>query len=178
MLLIPTDHCKFCYNQIIDFSKGTLCNLTNEKPDFEKTCMKIKLEEKFEKEIKSINIELEAVIKTKIDVYGMFIFNLLIAAAFVFSGVFLAKFILISNVISTIPIMVMGIAIIPLGKAFGPLNYYFLNLKIAKQKKERLDQVCLLYGYNYEIDIVHLKDSLGNKSYNTDLKIRRTSTKK
>jgi len=68
----------------------------------------------------------------------------------------------------------MAVGLVPLGKAFGPLNYYFSSLKIAKEKKERLNKICKLYGYNYNINIEHLKDSLGNKSYNTDLKIRRT----
>lgn len=170
-----TQHCKLCDNKIIDFKTGTLCGLTNKKPDFQHKCGVIKLDAEFENNIENVNIEYEAVLKTKTDTYGHFIFYLIIAIAIVLGGFLLGKFVLDRGVISTVPIIIMALGLGPLAMAFGPLNHYNTELKIAKKKKTDLDTLCKMYGFNYDIAITHLKDSLGNKSYETNLNIRKTS---
>lgn len=40
------DYCKKCQNRQMDFQKGILCSLTNNKPKFEKTCKDFILDEK------------------------------------------------------------------------------------------------------------------------------------
>jgi len=173
--MIIAEHCKLCDHKVIDFNTGVLCSLTNKKPDFTHKCNVIILEENYKSQIKEINVEYEALLKTRVDVYGLFIIYIIIALFFFVGGYLLGAYIFESGVISTVPFLIMGVGIFPLGKAFGPLNYYFQSLKIAKMKKSRVDQLGLLYGFNYEIDIEHLKDSLGNKSYEVDLNLRRTN---
>nr|WP_321236864.1 hypothetical protein [uncultured Psychroserpens sp.] len=170
-----TQHCKICDHKIIDFKTGTLCGLTNKKPDFQHKCGVIKLEVEFEKNIENVNIEYEAVLKTKTDTIGHIIMYSMLAFVLILGGFLLGKFILEKGVISTIPIVIMTIGLAALGFAFAPLNAYNTNLKIAKKRKDALDTVSKMYGYDYDIDITHLKDSLGNKFYETDLKIRKTS---
>lgn len=170
-----TLHCKLCDLKIIDFKTGSLCSLTNKKPDFQKKCGVIKMQDNFEEQIKVVNIEHEAVLKTKTDTYGHLIMYGILAIALVLSGFLLGKFILDKGVISTIPLIIMAIGLAALGFAFAPLNMYNSNLRIAKKKKETLDIISKMYGYQYDIAITHLKDSLGNKSYETDLKIRKTN---
>ena len=170
-----TQHCKLCNHKIIDFKTGTLCGLTNKKPDFQHKCGVIKLEDTFKNQIENVNIEYEAVLKTKTDTIGHLILYAIIAIALVLGGFLLGKFILEKGVISTIPLLIMAVGLAALAFAFAPLNKYNTNLKIAKNKKVTLDTLCKMYGYNYDIDITHLKDSLENKFYETDLKIRRTS---
>ena len=170
-----TQHCKICDNKIIDFKIGTLCELTDKKPDFQNKCGVIKLDVEFEKEIINVNIEYEAVLKTKTNTIGHLVMYSIIALAPLIGGFLLGKFVFENGVISTVPLIIMGIGLGPLAIAFGPLNLYHTSLKIAKKKKNNLDDLCKMYGYRYDIDITHLKDSLGNKSYETDLKIRKTS---
>lgn len=45
-------HCILCDNQLVTIKDGTTCSLTNKKPDFNKTCIKIELNEKFEQRVK------------------------------------------------------------------------------------------------------------------------------
>lgn len=40
------NYCRVCLNRNMDYDKGLLCGLTNEKPAFEKTCPSFKLDEK------------------------------------------------------------------------------------------------------------------------------------
>jgi hypothetical protein len=170
-----TQHCKICDHKIIDFKTGTLCGLTNKKPDFQHKCGVIKLDAEFEKGIEHANIEYEAVIKTKPDTIGHLTMYSILALTLIVGGYLLGAFILEKGVISTIPLIIMTIGLAALGFAFAPLNLYNTNLKIAKRRKDALDNVSKMYGFDYDIDITHLKDSLGNKHYETDLKIRKTS---
>lgn len=170
-----TLHCKLCDHRIIDFKTGTLCGLTNKKPDFHNKCGVIKIEDNFKKQIEDVNIEYEVVLKTRVDTYGHLIMYGILAIALILGGFLIGKYILEKGVISTLPIAIMTIGLVVLGIAFAPLNLYNTKLKIAKKKKDTLDTLSKMYGYNYDIDITHLKDSLGNKSYETDLKVRRTN---
>ncbi|WP_156115539.1 hypothetical protein [Psychroserpens sp. Hel_I_66] len=170
-----TLHCKLCDHKIIDFKTGTLCSLTSKKPDFQNKCGVIKMQDNFEEQIKIVNIEYEAVLKTKTDTFGHLIMYGILAFTLILGGFLLGKFILEKGIISTIPLIIMTIGLAALGFAFAPLNMYSTNLKIARKKKNTLDKISKMYGYQYDIDITHLKDSLGNKSYETDLKIRKTS---
>ncbi len=170
-----TNHCILCDNKIVDFKTGVLCNLTNRKPDFQEKCNVIKLDNEFKSKITETNIEYEAVLKTRIDVYGNFILFLLIALAVFIGGFLFGKYVLEIGVISTVPIIIIGIGIVPLGMAFGPLNHYLSSVKIAKEKKVNIDKIARLYGYDYDIKIKHLKDSLGNKSHKTNLHLKKTS---
>jgi len=170
-----TQHCKLCDHKIIDFKTGTLCGLTHKKPDFQHKCGVIKLDDEFKKEIEKVNIEYEAVLKTKTDTMGHLVIYSIIALTLFIGGFLLGKYIFDNGVISTVPLVIMGLGLGPLAMAFGPLNKYNTNLKIAKKKKIDLDTLCKMYGYEYDIEITHLKDSLENLSYDTDLKLRKTS---
>lgn len=170
-----TLHCKLCDHKIIDFKTGTLCGLTNKKPEFQNKCGVIKIEDNFKKQIEDVNIEYEVVLKTRVDTYGHLIMYAILAIALILGGFLIGKYILEKGVISTIPIIIMALGLVVLGVAFAPLNLYKTNLKIANKKKDTLDTLSKMYGYNYDIDITHLKDSLGNKFYETDLKVRKTN---
>ncbi|MFT7050055.1 MAG: hypothetical protein ACJAZK_000644 [Psychroserpens sp.] len=170
-----TLHCKLCDHKIIDFKTGTLCGLTNRKPDFKNKCSVIKIQDDFKEQIETVNIEHDAILKTKTDTYGHLIMYVLLAIALVLAAFLLGKFILDKGFISTIPIIIVTLGFSVLGVALAPLNAYNSNLKRAERNKEALDTIGNMYGYKYDIDITHLKDSLGNKSYETDLKIRKSN---
>lgn len=168
-------HCVLCDNKIVDYKTGVICSLTNKKPDFQEKCNTIKLDNIFKSKITEKNIEYEAVLKTRVDAYGMFIFYLIIAILIFVGSYLLGKYIFDAGYISTVPLIIMGVGIIPLGVAFGTFNNYRSLLSIATKRKQELDKITKLYGYAYNITIEHFKDSLGNKSYETDLKIRKTA---
>lgn len=170
-----TLHCKLCDHKILDFKTGTLCGLTNKKPDFQNKCGVITIQDNFEEQIKVVNIEHDSVLKTRTDTYGHLIMYGILAIVIVLAGFLLGKYILEKGVFSTVPIIIMTVGLAVLGIAFAPLNLYNTKIKIARKKKNTLDNLCKMYGYKYTIDITHLKDSLGNVFFDTNLKIRRTN---
>ena len=170
MQLHNSDHCRICENKIIDFSKGTLCSLTNEKPSFDIRCPKIDLKDEFKKQITETNIEFESVIKSKTNQIGLGVFNLILSLVIFILGVIITNFIFKKGDISTLSIVVLLNASIPFARGIGTINSYFNDLKIAKKKKERIDKIASIYGYDYIINIEHVKDSLGNVEHIVDLK--------
>ena len=44
-------HCDLCEHQVLNLKKGTTCGLTNKKPNFNKTCLKIKFDKKIKTEL-------------------------------------------------------------------------------------------------------------------------------
>jgi hypothetical protein len=169
--MIIAEHCKLCDNKIVDFKTGVICSLTNKKPDFTNKCPKIVLENDFEKQITKINIEYESVLNSRTNQIGLGVFNLIISLVIFILGMVITNFIFQKGFISTITLVILVIACIPLAKGIGTINSYFNDLKIAKKQKQKLDKIASFYGYDYNIQIQHIKDSLGNIEHKADLKI-------
>ena len=170
-MILNSDHCKLCDLKIVDFSKGTLCSLTNQRPNFNKTCRDISFKNEIEKQITEVNIEYESVLKSKTNDIGLAWTNIIIGLFIIGLSMLITYFIFQKGFISTITIILFGVALIPIGKGVGGFNHYNTKLKIAKEKKNKLDQTLALYKKSYRINIQHIKDSLGNVEHKVDLKI-------
>ncbi len=167
-------HCILCDNQLVNIKDGTTCSLTNKKPDFNKTCIKIELNEKFEQRVKKINIELENVNRTKTDTYGHVAIYTIISFAVIFGGYYIGKYAFDSGVISTVPLIIIAIGSGILVFAVGPLNKFRNKLTIAKSNREKLDEVLNLYKIDYDIDLEYGEKIHGTREVQADLKIKRT----
>ncbi|MCL8009511.1 hypothetical protein M8845_18970 [Gelidibacter japonicus] len=167
-----TRHCELCDNQKTDLKIGTTCGLTDRKPEFNKTCAKIKLTDKFENKLKSVNIEYENFKRKKTLTYIYFAVFLVIGIAVIVGGYMLGKYALNSRVISTVPIIIMGVGLAPLGMAFGTLNKYRQDIGAAKYKKDRIDEVLNEYRIEYNINIMFGKEIHGTQEVYADLKTK------
>ena len=168
-----TKHCQLCDNQVVSLMGGTTCGLTKQKPDFNKTCIKIQLNDKFEQKVKEINVDHEKVRRTKKLTYTYFIVFLIISLAVMIGGYLLGSYILEKGVISTVPLIIIGVGFTILPIAFGPVNNYRNEMSIIKKKKENLDGILSLYNIDYSIDMKFGKEIHGTQEVETDLKIHR-----
>lgn len=169
-----TKHCQLCDHQEIDFKIGSICGLTKRKPEFVNKCVKAKLDTKLEHKIKSINVEHESVLQTKLLVYINFIVFLIIGVVVMLVGYFLAQYLLKFRVIAVAPFLIsfVGLAVV-LPIATGPLNKYRNDLKLAKAKKDDLDTVLKIYNINYDIAIKFGKRYHGTQDIDVDLKVEK-----
>ncbi len=161
----------------MDFKTGVICSLTNKKPEFHKKCNVIRLEERYKSSVIEVNIAYEALLKTRTDVYGHAIIFFIITFLIVIGGFLIGSYALDSGVISTVPLIIMGVGVITLGYAVGPLNNYRQRVKVALNNKKRIDAISRLYGNAYDINIEHHRDSLDNLSYTADLKLRKINNR-
>ncbi len=164
-------HCQLCENKLFDIETGTTCGLNNRKPNFNGICHKIKFGENLKQVTKKINLEYELIKNTKNMSYYNLIFYLSISIGTMFLAYFIGKFGLESGVISTVPLIIFGIALSVLPFAFGPINKYNQGIKIAKKRKEALDILIKKYHLEYTIDF-DIKNVHGINEVKSDLKFK------
>ncbi|WP_299440349.1 hypothetical protein [uncultured Aquimarina sp.] len=162
-------HCNLCDNQKTSLKEGTTCKLTGRKPEFNKTCSKIELNEKFENKLKTVNVQYDKVKKQKNLTYlysGVFI---LIGLAFIIYGYILGKYVLDdrdpSLFIEYVHITIMGIGLLPFGIAYKMLREYKQEFDLVKSKKNKIDEVLNEYQIDYCIDIKYGKKITELKKY-------------
>lgn len=168
-------HCELCDNQKVNLKEGTTCGLDGRKPFFNKTCLKIELNEKFERKLKEINIKYEKLRSEKAVTYTYFVVFLIIGSLVILAGFLLGKYILENGVIATAPLIIMGVGLAPLGLAFGTLNNYRQELEIATKKKNQIDHILELYRIDYKIDIKFGEKYHGNQDVYVNLKVNKRS---
>ncbi len=183
-----TSHCELCLNHSVSFKKGTFCILTNEKPNFEKKCNKIKFGKNLKDKITEVNVEHKKINDEKILVYIYFTVFLLLAIAVFLLTYFFSEYISdrlksffakaqgrpTGLFIGSIAIFIsIGVAL--LSYAFGMLNKHLFDKKANLKNKNELDSIIDLYDMSYEID-VNIKDRILKPSeIKTDLKITKKS---
>jgi hypothetical protein len=165
-------HCDLCDNQKTSLKIGTTCGLNDRKPEFNKICPKIELNEKFENKLKSVNIEYENFKRKKLLTVVYFGVFVIIGIAVIVGGYLLGKYALDSGVISTVPIIIMAVGLGPLGMAFGTLNKHRQEIEIAKNKKDKIDEVLNEYRIEYDIDISFGKEIHGTQEVYAELKTK------
>lgn len=169
-----TDHCQLCNHQEIDFKTGSICGITNRKPEFVNKCVNAKFDEKLDEKIKSTNVRYQSILRTKWLVYLNFVVFLLVTLSVILIGYYFAKYLLQFNVISTLPFIIALIGVIGvLPIAIGPLNTFKNELKLAKQRKDTVDAVLDLYGIKYDINIEFGKKYHGTQDVAVDLTINK-----
>ena len=167
-----TKHCNLCDHQSVSLNEGTTCSLTNKKPTFNRTCSKIELKEKFENIIKSSNVEFEKLKRNKTLTYIYIIVFTTIGLVVILGGFLLGKYAWDNGAISTVPLIIMGVGLGPLGLAFGTLNRYNADFKLAKNHKDTIDKVLKLYRIEYSIDIKFGKKYHGTQDIDVNLKTK------
>lgn len=166
-------HCILCDNQVVSIKEGTTCKLTNKKPDFDTTCKTIELNEKFEERIKKVNIEYQNVQRTKTDTFGHVIIFSIISLSVIIGGYYFGSYAWQHGVISTVPLVIIGVGLVVLVFAFGPMNKFRNDLAIAKSNKDKLEEVLNLYNIDYKIDLKYGEKIHGTIQVQADLKLKR-----
>ena len=138
------------------------------------TCSKIRLNEKFENKIKTVNIEYQKIKRTKTLTYIYFAVFILIGLSVIIGGYLLGKYVLdLVRIISfTGPLTIMVIGVVLLGMAFGTLNNYKQKMEVAKSKKDKIDEVLKQCQIEYDIDIKFGKEFHGTQEVFAKLNVK------
>lgn len=147
------EHCRNCENQIVHFTSGTVCGVSNRKPAFLKSCPKIKWGEKLEANIIDINVTIKELEATKPSVMFKFWSQVVAGVAVVFAGIYLLQMGLLHGIFATLPFIIMaaGFSAFPIG--FYSLMKHKSAYSAASSKKEKLDSILELYNVEYDLKI-------------------------
>ncbi len=83
-------------------------------------------------------------------------------------GWYLGKYVYQAGVLSTVPVIIIGLGFLLFPAAFGPLNYHRRDKKLAEKDKVRIDKILELYT----IDINFGKEIHDTQEVYTNLKIQ------
>lgn len=169
-------HCELCDHQSVTLKEGTICELTDRKPDFHRTCLNISLNRKFEDKLKLANVQYQKVLKTKVWTYAYFT-TFLVLSIMVMGGAAYFAYYLFNltdrvGVVSVAPVVIFAIGVALLSMAFGARNKYRQDLAAALHNKEKIDQVLVLYNIDYQIDMKFGKNYHGTQDVYVDVKFK------
>jgi hypothetical protein len=169
-------HCELCDHQTVTLKDGTICGLTDRKPDFHRTCLNIALNEKFEEKLKLSNVQYQKVLSSKTWTYAYFLVFLILSLIVMGGALYFAYYLFNLTdrvgVISVAPVVILAIGIGLLSKAFGARNNYQQDLAAALHNKEKIDHALELYNIDYSIDIQFGRKYHGTEEVYVDVKFR------
>lgn len=166
-------HCELCDNRAFDVQTGTTCILTNERPRFKKKCSDVKFENNYIARIKEVNIEYYKVSSTKNLTIANFIFFLSIGIAVMVGGYLLGALAWEKGVISTVPLIIIGVGFLIIPMATGPLAKYRQGMGVERNKKTQMDGLLASYNIEYDAEILINEDVHGNKDYDAKITFSR-----
>ncbi len=171
--MLKSKHCEICENQIIDKRTGTKCGITKEKPLFENKCKKISFDKKYEQKILETNIEFEKISRIKAKTYGKTFALLSVGISIMLVGLFLGIFAFEGGVISTAPLIIIGVGFLTIPKALQPFVAFKQSFTVAKDKKTELDNLLSMYNIKYDLRLNFNEDRHGNLDIVPDLTFTR-----
>lgn len=165
------NHCEICDLHAFNLEHGIICSLTTKKPDFQKKCPDIKLNQNLKDKIIEVNTEFEDSKYVKKLAVGNFILYSLAGI-----GVLGICYLLILSLfriarIHTFTIVVFCIGIGFFGTAIGVLNYSRRKRQIISPKKQILDSLTELYNIRYQFDSKISTDIMGIKETKIELRL-------
>jgi hypothetical protein len=171
-------HCDLCENEITDLEKGLTCKLTHKKPAFKNTCSKINLNEKFQKKVEIIHIELEIINRNKSSVHTKFYLFIIIGFLLITGGIYLFKFNKLGVYVLQVTYMIFGGGISILGIAYSILNKHRRKLYNAEYDKYEIDEFLKLYGIESNTNIDFKEKIHGIQEVNVEIEFKNWTKKR
>ena len=165
------NHCEICDLHTLNLKEGILCSLTSKKPEFQKKCPDIKLNQNLKEKIIEVNTEFEDSKYVKKLAIGNFVFYSLLGI-----GVLGICYLLIISLFRLARIHTFTIAVFCVGMGFfgiaiGVLNYSRRKRQLISPKKQILDDLTLLYNVRYQFDSKTSTDFMGVKETKINLRL-------
>ena len=171
-------HCDLCEHQILSLKEGTVCGLTNKKPSFTKTCLKIYFNKKIKTNLECLLVDLKLEKKNKYQIILSLIINTIFGVVLILVGyLFFQSMLEIGFAVSysrgmaiSTGIMISG-GVYLLRKPFLEIRYF--NKVISKNKKElfKIEEVLTLYNKSYKSDITFGKEIHGTQDIQSEITI-------
>ena len=146
-------HCNLCDNEIASFEKGIICGITKKKPDFDKSCSNIELNEKFKEKIESADLKYIELRKRKKSNYLTFFLLICFGFLLITKSGTIAEWNKNETYFLVHKVGVIAIGITILISVIRKLSVYREKLKNAELEKEKIDLISKIYGINKKRNI-------------------------
>ena len=141
-------HCNLCDNEIATFEKGIICGISKKKPEFEKYCSDIKLNEKFNEKLKNVNFKLLELKRKK--KWNYLSFSLFFGFGFllIFKSGTIAEWNKNETYFLVHKVGIIAVGITILMNTIRNFTKYKGELKSVKLEKKEINSISKIYGIN------------------------------
>lgn len=155
-------HCDLCQHQFLSIEKGSVCNLTKDKPNFRNLCKKIVLTYRSKKKLKEILIDYADLKQNKTKIYIQSFFDILFGSLIVLCGYLLWSYFLDQDynyslyyvkLVLILPFIILSVGFILINKGINIAISHRKNLKHIKKSKNSIDEVLNLYNKKYTYSV-------------------------
>jgi hypothetical protein len=164
-------HCDLCDHQILSLDKGSICGVTNKKPDFNRTCVRIGFDEKLKDILAELHINIEIGNKDQKKVARGLILNLISGSLIVVGGYLLWQYILNEGYIAYLPAVIIAIGFYLISKPFTQIKTIRDEISRSKYEIEEIKEVLKLYQVSYKVDVTLGEEIHGSQDVKTNINI-------
>jgi hypothetical protein len=166
-------HCELCDHRVFDLSTGTTCGLTSKRPEFNGKCLDIKFGDNHVRRIKEVNIEYYKVASKRWMSVAHFILYFMIGVTIMLGGYLLGSMAWDKGVVSTVPLIIIGVGFLIIPFATGPLIKFSQDVRIERERKVKMDELLKSYNIEYDSEVIVDQDVHGNKDYDAKINFSR-----
>ena len=173
-------HCDLCDHQKLSLEKGSICGVSNKKPNFNRTCVKIRFDKKLKTILEDIIIKLEELKKSRKNAFSNFIFSIVFGLIIIVSGYFVWKYFIENYNLNSragsefiaLLFLFIGVGFYILKNAINKLNRFKNQLINIENDKIDVDETLNLYSKKYEYKIDFNKEIHGIKEVVIDVRLQ------
>ncbi|MEE9408877.1 MAG: hypothetical protein V3V28_12470 [Polaribacter sp.] len=156
-------HCDLCDHQVLNLKEGSICGVTNRKPDFNRTCVKIELNNNLLNSLEDVLVNYEDLKLTKNKVFKNFVIGSIIGVFLLICGYLVFDYFLnngyrvylkSTKCLITFPSIILVSGYYFVKKSIDNLNRHKHQLINIENSKKEIEEVLSLYNkkYKYKID--------------------------
>ena len=146
-------HCDLCQHQVLSLERGSVCGLTNKKPDFNKTCVRIRFDNKLKELLAELHINIEVGKKHQKIITRSLIVNSILGSLVVVGGYLLWQYILNKGFIAFLPASIISIGLHIIRKPFYQIKTIKKEISNSFNQIEEIKEVLKFYQVSYKTDI-------------------------
>ncbi len=146
-------HCNLCDNEIASFEKGIICGITKKKPDFDKSCSNIELNEKFKEKLENVDLKFKELRKRKKSNYLTFFLLISFGFLLIIKSGTLAGLNKSETYFLVYKVGIIAVGITILMNAIKKLSAFIRRLKSTEFEKGKIDSVSKIYEINYKTEL-------------------------
>ena len=164
-------HCDLCDHQKLSLKEGSLCGLTNKKPSFHRTCVKIDFDKNLISLLEDLHINLEDQINMKKQLATSFIIKPILGVVVILIGYFLWQYILSVGYIAFIPAIIIAIGAYLIRNPFTQRKLFNREIDKIDNQLFEINEVLKMYHISYTTKVTFSKEIHGIQKAKANIKI-------
>jgi hypothetical protein len=173
-------HCNLCDHQKLSLKEGSLCGLSNKKPSFHRTCVKIDFDSNLLNLLADIFLDYEDLKLYKKKVYKNSLYGSIIGVLLLMSGYFV--FIHFLNIgyrvtfnslesLITVPFIIIVSGYYFITKSFNKFSNHKKDLNATEKKISETEEILNLYNQKYKYKVKFDKEIHGTQEIDVEIEL-------